>query len=222
MARAAPEPTTKFPAMATPDWLNGTADAVPGQGRDELWERTRVHANRGTTVGRALLECRPVQIVDVRADPDYAFDEAQKIFAFRRPSEFLRAALAQRAPCRGRIPIRMRWDPGQHTRRRCIRLFDRVAFGPRQPRPICRISDWRGSVRRTPRGTASHPLGLPPPPVARSLHVRAERVRPRGRLQDRSVGGFVTGRHADRGRHARGVQTLSLGTLWRAGRTGSM
>jgi len=34
-------------------------------------------------VGRALLECRPVQIVDVRADPEYAFDEAQKMFAFR-------------------------------------------------------------------------------------------------------------------------------------------
>jgi len=49
----------------------------------ELWERTPVHASRGTTVGRALLECRPVQIVDVQADPDYAFDEAQKMFAFR-------------------------------------------------------------------------------------------------------------------------------------------
>jgi GAF domain-containing protein len=49
----------------------------------ELWERTPVRAGRGTTVGRALLECRPVQIVDVRADPEYAFDEAQKMFAFR-------------------------------------------------------------------------------------------------------------------------------------------
>jgi GAF domain-containing protein len=49
----------------------------------ELWERTPVRAGRGTTVGRALLECRPVQIVDVRADPEYTFDEAQKLFAFR-------------------------------------------------------------------------------------------------------------------------------------------
>jgi GAF domain-containing protein len=48
-----------------------------------LWERTPVRASRATTVGRALLECRPVQIVDVQADPDYAFDEAQKMFAFR-------------------------------------------------------------------------------------------------------------------------------------------
>src|SRR5262249_7816809 len=49
----------------------------------ELWERTPVRAGRGTTTGRALLECRPVQIVDVQADPEYAFDEAQKMFPFR-------------------------------------------------------------------------------------------------------------------------------------------
>src|SRR5262245_2866058 len=49
----------------------------------ELWERTPIRAGRGTTVGRALLERRPVQIVDVLADPEYAFDEAQKMFAFR-------------------------------------------------------------------------------------------------------------------------------------------
>jgi signal transduction histidine kinase len=48
-----------------------------------LWERTPVHAGRGTTVGRALLERRPVQIVDVQADPEYRFDEAQRMFAFR-------------------------------------------------------------------------------------------------------------------------------------------
>ena len=49
----------------------------------ELWERTPIRAGRGTTVGRALLECRPVQIIDVKADPEYAFDEAQKMFTFR-------------------------------------------------------------------------------------------------------------------------------------------
>jgi GAF domain-containing protein len=49
----------------------------------ELWERTPIRAGRGTTVGRALLERRPVQIVDVPADPEYAFDEAQKTFAVR-------------------------------------------------------------------------------------------------------------------------------------------
>jgi len=30
-----------------------------------------------------LLECRPVQIVDVQKDPEYAFSEAQKMFAMR-------------------------------------------------------------------------------------------------------------------------------------------
>jgi signal transduction histidine kinase/putative methionine-R-sulfoxide reductase with GAF domain len=49
----------------------------------ELWERTPVRAGRETTVAWALLECRPVQIVDVQKDPEYAFDEAQKMFAFR-------------------------------------------------------------------------------------------------------------------------------------------
>jgi len=49
----------------------------------ELWERNPVRAGRGTTVGRALLECRPVQIIDVMADPEYKFDEAQKMFTAR-------------------------------------------------------------------------------------------------------------------------------------------
>src|SRR5262249_54672609 len=49
----------------------------------ELWERTPIRAGRGTTVGRALLERHPVQIVDVLADAEYAFDEARKMFAFR-------------------------------------------------------------------------------------------------------------------------------------------
>src|SRR5262249_11644291 len=48
-----------------------------------LWERTPVGAGRGTTVGRALLERRPVQIVDVQTDPEYTFDEARKMFPFR-------------------------------------------------------------------------------------------------------------------------------------------
>src|SRR5262249_16374779 len=49
----------------------------------ELCECTPIRAGRGTTVGRALLECRPVQIVDVHKDAEYAFDEAQRMFAFR-------------------------------------------------------------------------------------------------------------------------------------------
>jgi signal transduction histidine kinase len=49
----------------------------------ELWERTPIGAGRGTAVGRALLEGRPVQIVDVEKDPEYAFNEAKKMVAFR-------------------------------------------------------------------------------------------------------------------------------------------
>ena len=56
-----------------------TAHNVPPEFLD-LWQRTP--RGRGTTVGRALLERRPVQIVDVQADPEYAFAEAQKMFAF--------------------------------------------------------------------------------------------------------------------------------------------
>src|SRR5262249_56872983 len=50
----------------------------------ELWERKPLRAGRGTTVGRALLECRPVQIPDVQADPEYDFSEAQTLTGFRR------------------------------------------------------------------------------------------------------------------------------------------
>jgi GAF domain-containing protein len=49
----------------------------------ELWERGPIRAGRGTTVGRALLECRPVQIPDVQADPEYDFPEAQRLTGFR-------------------------------------------------------------------------------------------------------------------------------------------
>jgi GAF domain-containing protein len=49
----------------------------------ELWERTPIRAGRETTVGRALLELRPVQIVDVQADPEYDFPEALEIMSFR-------------------------------------------------------------------------------------------------------------------------------------------
>jgi GAF domain-containing protein len=49
----------------------------------ELWERFPIRAGRGTAVGRALLERRPVQIPDVQADPEYDFPEAQELTGFR-------------------------------------------------------------------------------------------------------------------------------------------
>ena len=48
----------------------------------ELWQRIPLRAGRSTTVGRALLERRPVQIPDVQADPEYDFPEAQKLSGF--------------------------------------------------------------------------------------------------------------------------------------------
>jgi GAF domain-containing protein len=56
-------------------------DVPPGS--LELWERTPIRAERGTTVGRALQERRPVQIPDVQADPEYDFPEAQKLQGLR-------------------------------------------------------------------------------------------------------------------------------------------
>jgi signal transduction histidine kinase len=56
-------------------------NALPGS--LELWERNPIRAGRGTTVGRALLELRPVQIADVHADPEYDFPEAQKLTGVR-------------------------------------------------------------------------------------------------------------------------------------------
>ncbi len=49
----------------------------------ELWQRTPIRAGRGTTTGRALLECRPVQIPDVQADEEYYFPEAQQLMGYR-------------------------------------------------------------------------------------------------------------------------------------------
>src|SRR5262245_57734259 len=49
----------------------------------ELWERKPIRAGRGTTVGRSLLERRPVQIPDVQADPEYDFPEAVNLTGFR-------------------------------------------------------------------------------------------------------------------------------------------
>jgi GAF domain-containing protein len=58
-----------------------TYNAPPGA--LELWQRTPIRVGRGTAVGRALLECRPVQIPDVEADPEYDFPEAQKLQGHR-------------------------------------------------------------------------------------------------------------------------------------------
>src|SRR5262249_14131935 len=59
------------------------ADYNAPPGSMQLWERNPIRAGRGTTVGRALLEHRPVQIADVGADAEYDYPEAQKLAGLR-------------------------------------------------------------------------------------------------------------------------------------------
>ncbi|MCV0402440.1 MAG: GAF domain-containing protein [Chloroflexi bacterium] len=49
----------------------------------ELVTHRPVHPDRGTLVGRTLVEQRPVHIVDVLDDPEYRFPEAQQAGGFR-------------------------------------------------------------------------------------------------------------------------------------------
>jgi hypothetical protein len=57
------------------------------------WHRiVRSQTGRQTATGRALLECRPIQITDAQADAEYSFSEA-----------LLEAARASREAVRGRL-----------------------------------------------------------------------------------------------------------------------
>jgi GAF domain-containing protein len=49
----------------------------------EMTKSARILPGRGSVVGRALMESKAVQIVDVLADPDYAFSEFQKAAGYR-------------------------------------------------------------------------------------------------------------------------------------------
>jgi len=51
--------------------------------REFILNRVPFEAGRGTVLGRTLLERRPVQVLDVAADPDYSLQEAQRKFGFR-------------------------------------------------------------------------------------------------------------------------------------------
>jgi two-component system NtrC family sensor kinase len=46
-------------------------------------DTVRLYPGRGSLVGRVLLACKAVQIVDVLADPDYAFPEQQRAGGYR-------------------------------------------------------------------------------------------------------------------------------------------
>jgi two-component system, NtrC family, sensor kinase len=49
----------------------------------EFMETHPVHLGRGTVTGRTILECKPVQIPDVLADPEFTFAESAKIGRMR-------------------------------------------------------------------------------------------------------------------------------------------
>ena len=66
---------TKYQAIAT----YGSA----AEHREFALNRMPFEAGRGTVFGRTLLERKPVQVLDVVADPDYSLKEIQKKFGFR-------------------------------------------------------------------------------------------------------------------------------------------
>jgi signal transduction histidine kinase len=66
---------TKYQAIAT----YGSAP----EHREFILNRIPFEAGRGTVLGRTLLEHKPVQVLDVVADPDYSLQEVQKKFGFR-------------------------------------------------------------------------------------------------------------------------------------------
>jgi signal transduction histidine kinase len=50
---------------------------------DQYMRKHPLLPSRGTVLGRAVTECRPIQVNDVQGDPEYALKEAQKIAGFR-------------------------------------------------------------------------------------------------------------------------------------------
>ena len=49
----------------------------------EMWERTPIRAERGKATGRALLERRPIQIIDIQTDPEYEMHETLREVGMR-------------------------------------------------------------------------------------------------------------------------------------------
>jgi PAS domain S-box-containing protein len=56
---------------------------LPSDDQEFLRRRIPFEAGRGTVVGRAVLECKPVQVSDVLADPDYTLRDVQEKEGFR-------------------------------------------------------------------------------------------------------------------------------------------
>jgi GAF domain-containing protein len=67
------------------NWLAsyGHATEVHAQIKDYFNARQRLPVNRGSIVGRAMLEAKTVHVSDVLADPEYALSDLQKIGSYR-------------------------------------------------------------------------------------------------------------------------------------------
>jgi signal transduction histidine kinase len=50
---------------------------------EDFMRRHPIAPGRGTIAGRTALECRPVHVLDIKADPDYTMVEAQRLGGFR-------------------------------------------------------------------------------------------------------------------------------------------
>jgi GAF domain-containing protein len=50
---------------------------------EDFMRRHPIKPGRGTIAGRTVLECRPVHVLDIQADPDYTMVEAQRLGGFR-------------------------------------------------------------------------------------------------------------------------------------------
>ena len=56
------------------------------QNIDEYMRRHPLEPGRGTVLGRAVTEGKPIQVPDVEADPEYTLMEGQKLAGFRTVS----------------------------------------------------------------------------------------------------------------------------------------
>ena len=50
---------------------------------EDFMRRHPIKPGRGTIAGRTALECQPVHVLDIQADPDYTMVEAQRLSGFR-------------------------------------------------------------------------------------------------------------------------------------------
>jgi two-component system, NtrC family, sensor kinase len=60
----------------------GASYGLPDEYNEYMRQRPLL-AGRGTVLGRAVTECKPVQVADVQADPEYTMQEGQRLGGFR-------------------------------------------------------------------------------------------------------------------------------------------